>query len=55
MSFKCRDGTQRWRTSEESGLIAVRDVGFIITADIGDIARNGKVVRGEVPVAAIVR
>ena len=55
MSLERKGETQLWRTTEETGLVAVRDVGFIVTADVGDVARNGKVVRGEVPVAAIVR
>ena len=48
VSFEYKDEIQLWRTSEESGLVAVRDVGFIVTADVGDVARNGKVAHREV-------
>ena len=52
MSFKCRDGTQRWRASEESGLIAVMGAGFVVLDEVGDAAGNDRVAHSEAAVAA---
>ena len=45
MSFECKDEIQLWRTSEGSGLVATRDTEFIVIAEVGDAARDGKVAR----------
>ena len=53
VGLECKGETQLWRTSEESVLIAVRSVGFIVAAEVSDAAREDKVARSGVEVVAM--
>ena len=54
LSLERKGKTQLWRTSEESVLIAVRGVGFIVAVGVGDTARGDKVACSEAAVTAMV-